>query len=273
MSDAPVPIPTDGAPWDRLRALVARLRAPGGCPWDREQTHGSIRSALLEECHEVIDAIDREHAGDLREELGDILLHVVLHARIAEEAGHFDIDAVVETLIEKLIRRHPHVFGAHALPDSQAVLRQWEEIKQAEKEHADTADALASVPRTLPALLRAERIQRRASRLGLDWEQPGAVIDKVREELDEVRGALDAGDAAALAAEIGDLLFAVVNLARLLHTDPELALHASAERFIGRVRGVERRLRASGHTFADRSPAELDAFWEQTKSEENDRVP
>lgn len=266
---APHPsIPRDVPPWERLRAIVAHLRGPDGCPWDREQTHATIRAALLEECHEVIDAIDRDHPGDLREELGDLLLHVLLHSRIAEEAGRFDIDQVVDTLAEKLVRRHPHVFGPQPLDDSDAVIRQWEEIKRAEKRHDSHADTLASVPRSLPALLRAEKLQRRASRLGLDWTRTRDVIEKTREELDEFAAAAATPDPdpRRLADEIGDLLFSAVNLARFAGADPELALHASAERFVQRIRHIERRLAADRRSFQDCSPEELDALWRQAKA-------
>jgi MazG family protein len=253
------------AGFDRLREIVARLRAPDGCPWDREQTHASLRDGLLEECHEVLDAIRRGDDPNLREELGDLLLQAVMHARIAEEEGRFDIDAVLGEVSDKLVRRHPHVFGDSSAADSAEVLRQWEEIKRAEKGASPDASRLDGVPVSLPALMRASKIQKKASRAGFDWDTAEAVLPKLREELDELEAELAAGDAARIEEELGDLLFAVVNLARKRKLDAEVLLHAATDKFQRRFHAMERELAAEGITPEAAGMDRLEAAWQRAK--------
>lgn len=258
--------PATTPPIERLREIVARLRAPDGCPWDREQTHASLRGALLEETYELVDAIDHADDPNLREELGDLLLHVVMHAQIAGERGAFDFDAVAAEISEKLVRRHPHVFGGESAADTAEVLRNWEQIKRAEK--TDRQSALDGVPRALPALMRAQKIQKKAARVGFDWALAEEVLEKLDEEVAELRAALASGNAVAVADETGDLLFSVVNLARKLGQDAELTLHAATDKFAARFRAVERAATAAGRRIEDHTTEELNAHWDAHKARE-----
>lgn len=261
MPDAPEPLPSD--PLVHLRAVVARLRAPGGCPWDREQTHASLRGALVEETYEVLAAIDADDDVNLREELGDLLLHVVMHAGMAAERGAFTFDDVAAEVAEKMIRRHPHVFGDETAADSAAVLGRWEEIKRQEKgATAGPVSILDGVPPSLPALMRAQKVSAKAARVGFDWQNPAEVLAKVREEIDEVA---DETDPARRAEEIGDLLFATVSLARWEKADAEELLRAATDKFARRFRRVEDTLRTSGRAWETVPFAELDALWDEAK--------
>ncbi len=253
-----------------LVATMARLRGPGGCPWDRDQTHASLRPYLLEEAYETLEAIDTGDARRLREELGDLLLQVVFHAQMAAEAGAFTIDDVVAELSEKLIRRHPHVFGTEDAATADAVLKRWEAIKASERppdERGDGANdrhadgALGGLPRTLPALALAQQMQARTARAGLEWTGWPEAAAKAREELDELERARREEPADRVADELGDLLFAMAGLSRLLAVDGEQALRAACERFRGRFARLERAVRASGRSFADCGPDELRALW------------
>ncbi len=248
----------------RLQEIVKRLRAPDGCPWDREQTHKSLRPALVEECYEVVDAIDAEDDVNFCEELGDLLLHVVMHAEMAGERGAFAFDAVVAGICEKLIRRHPHVFGGATAEGSDEVLKQWEQIKRTEK--GEGASVLDGLPKALPALMRAQNVQKKVARVGFDWDEVGPVLDKIAEETAEVREAVAGGDADAVRDEIGDLLFSVVNLSRKLKVESEIALTESTNKFVRRFRAVESAVRASGRAVEDCSLAELDGLWEAEKA-------
>jgi ATP diphosphatase len=258
---------------------MAALRTPGsGCPWDLRQTFETIVPYTIEEAYEVADAIARGNQGDLRDELGDLLLQVVFHARIAEEQGAFDFGAVVQAITEKLLRRHPHVFGVAAPLSEEQVAGLWERIKDAEKAVQATrgaagqrethAGALAGVPAGLPALTRALKLQRKAAAVGFDWDAPGPVLDKIREETDEIASAASVGNRQQIAEEIGDLLFAVVNLARHLDVDPEAALRSTGLKFERRFAAIERALAALGKTPGAASLAEMDALWEDAKSAE-----
>lgn len=267
------------AEFTRLREIIARLRAPGGCPWDREQTPAMLTPSLLEEAYEVADAIVRNHPADLEDELGDLLINVLMQAEIASEGGLFTIDSVSAAAADKLVRRHPHVFAESAAGTSGEVLAQWEEIKKAERAakgaegtpHAAAPSHLDGVTLGLPALVRAHKIQKKAAKVGFDWEHPGEVIDKVREELAEVEEELPlpAGTErnARLTEELGDLLFAVVNLARALGIDSESALRAATEKFTRRFRAMEGEVPA-GRGFQDLSLAEMNALWERAKDSE-----
>jgi MazG family protein len=258
------PAPIHPEPVARLREIVARLRAPDGCPWDIEQTHQSIRSALLEETYELLEAIDHADDTNLREELGDLLLHVVMHAQMASERGAFEFDAVATEICEKLIRRHPHVFGNESAGDSAAVLKQWEEIKRAEK--SERTSVLDGLPRALPALMRAQNVQKKVARVGFDWAEASEVIAKVEEELGELREAMTAGKAEAVTEEMGDLFFSIVNLARKLGQDSEMTLNAATEKFERRFRAVERSAAESGRRVEDCSVEELNAYWDAEKA-------
>jgi ATP diphosphatase len=255
----------------RLLEIMAALRTPKtGCPWDLEQNFATIVPYTLEEAYEVADAIARSNLADLEDELGDLLLQVVFHARMAEEQGAFDFGDVVEAITAKLIRRHPHVFGDARAKDPQAVKGLWEEIKAQEKAaRGRPADGgtLAGVPIALPALTRALKLQAKASQVGFDWNDPRAVLRKIREEADEIEAALDA-DGADAAAEVGDLFFAVVNLARHLHADPEAVLRQTNRKFERRFSSIERALSAQGKAPQDATLTEMDALWEETKARE-----
>ncbi len=250
-------------PFEELCHIVARLRAPGGCPWDREQTNESLLPATLEEAYEVAEAARSKNEAHFCEELGDLLLLVVMHAEIAREAGHFNLDDVIVEVTDKLIRRHPHVFGESEARDAGTVLKQWEAIKHAEKK--DATHYLASLPKALPALMRAEKAQKKAARVNFDWHQLRDVIAKVDEELEETKAALASADPRMMADEIGDLLFAVVNLARKCQLDAESLLQGATEKFVARFNEMEDRLRARGGKLGNANLEELDAIWEEIK--------
>lgn len=256
----------ESSPFKKLCEIVARLRAPGGCPWDREQTNESLLPATIEEAYEVAEAVKNE--AHFREELGDLLLLVVMHAEIACEAGQFNIDNVIVEITDKLIRRHPHVFGESVARDAGAVLKQWEAIKHAEKK--DATHYLASLPKALPALMRAEKAQKKAARVNFDWQKLSDVIAKVDEELEETKTAVASADNRMIADEIGDLLFAVVNLARKCQLEAESLLQAAIDKFVARFNEMEDRLRARGGKLGDTSLEELDAIWEEIKKMTDD---
>jgi MazG family protein len=251
-------------PVARLRAIVNLLRSPAGCPWDREQTHESLRSGLLEEACETIDAITKHDDANLCEELGDLLLQVIFHTDLAADRGAFTLEDAARQTCEKLIRRHPHVFAQSEAGDTQSVLRQWEQIKREEK--GATSSIMANIPRALPALLRASNIQKKASRVGFDWPDSEGVIDKFREELAELSAELGSGDPKRLEHELGDLLFTTVNLARKIGVEPELALEQANQRFIARFQHMERSAAASSHKLEDLTPEHLDTLWREAKS-------
>ncbi len=251
---------------------MAALRTPGsGCPWDLEQDFASIAPYTLEEAYEVADAIARGDLAHLKDELGDLLLQVVFHARMAQEQGAFDIGDVIEAITAKMIRRHPHVFADAEGKTADHVKGMWEQIKADEKaERGEPAKegALAGVPVALPALTRALKLQNKAGLVGFDWNDPRAVLAKIREEADEIEAALDARDQAESAAEVGDLLFAVVNLARHLDADPEGVLRATNLKFERRFAAIERALAARGKTPREATLAEMDALWDEAKRAE-----
>ena len=265
----------------RLIGIMAALRDPiGGCPWDVEQTFASIAPFTIEEAYEVADAIERGSTEDLREELGDLLLQVVFHARMAEEAGMFDFGGVVESITAKLVRRHPHVFAAANARSSVAVKALWGRIKAEEKrEKAESRarrglprevppGALGGVPQVLPALSRAVKLQEKAGKVGFDWNDVRMVLAKVSEEIAEVEAEIAAGSAQSLSGEVGDLLFAVVNLARHLKVDPEAALRSANAKFEGRFAHIERRLAERGRTPESASLDEMESLWVEAKAKE-----
>jgi MazG family protein len=253
---------------DRLVAVMARLRAPGGCPWDREQDYGTLRQYVLEEAYEVAEALDRASRGEpsaaeaLRGELGDLLFQVVFLARIAQEEGRFDLRDVAREIAEKMERRHPHVFGEARASTPAEVWSRWEEIKAAERPGGSLFDG---IPRALPGLLKARHLASKAARVGFDWARDEDVLAKLEEESREFRDAARAGDEEAMEHEVGDLLFVAVNLARRHDIDPERALQAANARFESRFRFVEESIRAEGRTLHDASLEEMDRLWEQAK--------
>ena len=259
---------------DRLLQIMAALRTPKtGCPWDLEQNFATIAPYTLEEAYEVADAIARGDLADLKEELGDLLLQVVFHARMAQEQAAFDFGDVVQAITEKLVRRHPHVFGDLRATNPESVKGLWDDIKAQEK-HAKAAlgkpaneGALADVPVALPALTRALKLQAKAGKVGFDWNDPRAVLAKIREEADEIEEALD-GDTSAAAGEVGDLLFAAVNLAGHLNADPEALLRATNRKFERRFAAIEAALAGQGKKPQDATLAEMDALWEEAKKRE-----
>jgi nucleoside triphosphate diphosphatase len=258
----------------RLLEIMAALRTPKtGCPWDLEQNFATIAPYTLEEAYEVADAIARDDLTDLKEELGDLLLQVVFHARMAEEQNAFDFNDVVQAITEKLIRRHPHVFGDERSQTAEAVKGLWERVKAEEKAARNGPEpdgALAGVPIALPALTRALKLQEKASKVGFDWNDPRAVLRKIREETDEIEDALDsaAANPKEAAAEVGDLLFAAVNLARHLHADPETLLRQTNQKFERRFASIEIALAAKGKAPQDATLAEMDALWDEAKRAE-----
>lgn len=246
-----------------LADVMRTLREPGGCPWDREQTHKSIRSNMIEEVYEYLEAVDADDVEGMREELGDVLMQVVFHARMAEEAGFFDLQDVIDEVVDKLIRRHPHVFGDTQVTGSDDVLRNWEAIKKEEK--TERKHVLDGVSQGLPALLRAYKLQGKAAKVGFDWDNIEGVWDKVEEELGELRAAIASGDKAAAEGELGDVLFAVVNYARHNKIEPEVALDGTNNRFVSRFAFVEQKVEESGKKWQEFSLAELDKFWDEAK--------
>jgi tetrapyrrole methylase family protein/MazG family protein len=243
-----------------LAEILARLRAPDGCPWDREQTHASLRGGLLEECYEVLDAIDEREPAKLREELGDLLLHIVFQAQIAAEMGEFSLDDVIRGINRKLISRHPHIFASEKLQSAGEVAAHWEKLKQAER--GAEISALDSVPASLPALAYSRSVQARAAGLGFDWEDTSGVIEKLAEEVSELR---NAGDEKSRESEFGDLLFTLVNVGRWLKIDAETALRGANRKFSRRFQKMEEMAHRRGQDFSQLSLEEKDALWEEAK--------
>jgi tetrapyrrole methylase family protein/MazG family protein len=248
-----------------LAGIVARLRGPDGCPWDREQTLATLRTYVVEEAYEVVDAIDSGDDAALASELGDLLLEVLLCAQIASEEGALDVGDAIDSISDKLIRRHPHVFGDVSVSGSGEVVANWERIKDSEGT-APRASVLESAPRAFPALLLAAKVSKVAAREGFDWPDVLSVVDKIEEEASEVRAALVAGDAPRAEAELGDMLFAVVNLARHMGVDPENACRKATEKFACRYDNMKRAIEASGRTMTDLDAEELDREWERAKA-------
>jgi MazG family protein len=268
-------LPTElpaGAGFARLVEIMARLRAPGGCPWDREQTFDSIKPYLLEETYEVMDSIDARDWDGLADELGDLLLQVVFFSQMAKEAGHFEVTDAIEAINSKLIRRHPHVFADGDAKTSDEVLRKWDEIKATENaEKPKPKGLLAGVPRSLPALMEAAKIAGRAAGAGFDWNNVDEVLEKLREELTELDGARKAGSQEALQDEIGDLLFVIVNIARFLKVDPEQALRGTNSKFRRRFAHVEQGLEAQGKSPREATIEEMERLWQEAKGQESKR--
>lgn len=250
-----------------FRQVIAILRHPGGCPWDQAQDHHSIRRNFIEEVYEACEGIDTENTELLREELGDVLMQVLFHASIEEDAGRFDIDDVADQAVKKLIFRHPHVFGTRAVDGVEQVLTNWDELKRQEKGQETYTDTLNAVARTLPALWRAEKVQRKAAKAGFDWPEVSGAFAKIDEESTELRAAAE--DGTNVAEELGDLLFAVVNAARFLQVDPEDALNRATDKFISRFQRVEQGAAASGADMKELPLSTLEGLWQQAKQQED----
>ena len=248
----------------KLVEIMTRLRAEGGCEWDRAQTHASLRQYLLEETHEVLDAISLKEPSLLCEELGDLLLQILFHAQIAKEAGDFDIADVIGSITDKMVRRHPHVFSNATADTPEAVSRQWDHIKRT-VENRNHASLVGGVPKTFPSLLRAAKITKKAARAGFDWETTDQVLEKVDEELSELKEAISGGTEKELEHELGDILFALVNLARFLKVNPEIALRSANARFERRFAAMEKIAEESGSSIERTDLTTLDKFWEMAK--------
>jgi tetrapyrrole methylase family protein / MazG family protein len=253
-----------GKELDRLTGIVARLRAPGGCPWDREQTHKSLLNGLLDETYEFFEAVDENDDRKMKEELGDLLLQVVLHAEIASETKRFDLEEVAAGISDKLIHRHPHVFGAVEVSSTDEVLTNWEKIKTKEKEKT-RASIVDDIPEAMPALFRAEKMQRRVARVGFDWTDVRPVLDKVIEEFGEFKEAILKGDQTNAEEELGDIMFALVNVARHHKICAEDALRATTHKFAKRFKYIEARLKEQGKDIQKSTLEEMDRYWEEGK--------
>lgn len=262
--DEMIDCPENGKQLARLRAIMHRLRAPGGCPWDAEQTHESIATNLIEETYETIDTIQRGDHNHLKEELGDLLLQVVFHGEIAEEAGRFNLDDIARGISDKLVRRHPHVFAQSDVTTTDGVLQQWDAIKRQEKgdEHQPF---LHGVGMGLPAWIRAAKLQKKAAKVGFDWPHESGIVEKIREELDEVETALQQNDPAAITEELGDLLFSVINLVRARQLDPEAIMIAANAKFEQRFGLMEQSLHQQGITLEAATLDQMEAAWQAAK--------
>ena len=278
---------TPGEWFEKLVAVQARLRAPNGCPWDREQTHQSLRTYLIEEAYEVLEALESGNDAKFAEEMGDLLLQIVFHSQIAREERRFTVSEVIREIHDKMIRRHPHVFGEVTAKDSAEVLRNWEQIKAEERRASGNKgnsnagriekkedSLLDGVSRALPATLEGFQLTRKASRIGFDWEDAGGVFDKMREETEELKSALSKEDQSKMEEELGDLLFATVNLSRFLKIDPEIALKKANAKFTRRFHAMEKLARKSGREFKNVPREEMETLWEAAKNlEGKPRLP
>jgi len=253
----------NGEKFEELMEIVARLRAPDGCVWDREQTHESITQGFIEELYEFIEAVEDNDLETMKEELGDLCLHVVFQIQIAKENGEFKMVEVLDGIIKKLIRRHPHVFGDAKVKNSKDVIRNWEDIKKEEKDKRKSV--VDGIPRHLPALSKAHKLQKKVKKVGFDWEDIEDVILKVEEELQELRDAIKENDQEHVAEELGDLLFSVVNLSRFVDVEPEQALHKTVKKFMNRFRAIESALESKNKTVQEASFQELDELWDEVK--------
>jgi MazG family protein len=279
------PVQNPGPAFAKLAAVMARLRAPGGCPWDREQTHSTLRTYLIEEAYEVLDALDSRDDSKFAEELGDLLLQVLFHAQIAGEERRFSINDIIREIHDKMIRRHPHVFGNVKAKTSAQVLRNWELLKkqerqsknqnviagagQARRSDSEGGSLLDGVPHTIPALLEAFQLTRKAARIGFDWENVEGIFDKLHEESSELREVLGKKEPAdRIEGELGDILFVAVNLSRFLNVDPEIALHKASAKFARRFREMEKIAREQGTTLAEIPRPQLESLWDQSKQRE-----
>ncbi len=254
--------------FEQLVEIIAKLRGDNGCPWDKEQTHETLKTGIIEEAYEVIETIDQKDYNKFQEELGDLLMQVLLNAQIAKEEGKFDILGVIQKISEKLIRRHPHVFGNLQVKDSQEILRNWERIKSEERAEKDENSLMDGIPINLPALIQARKVQSRASKVGFDWDKTDDVIEKVYEELKELKESLAKSDKESIEEEIGDILFSIVNLSRFLEVEPEGALRKTTAKFIKRFKKMESLIANEGKKITDFDLSGLDKFWDSIKENE-----
>lgn len=254
---------------DDLVAIIKVLRAPGGCPWDREQTHESIKKNFIEETYEVVEAINKQSPDMLREELGDVLLQIVLHSEMESENGNFTFDDVVNDIVQKLVVRHPHVFGEVVANNTAEALNSWDAVKLKTKGQRNQTESMLSVPRELPALMRAQKIQHKAAKIGFDWDNVGGAVDKLYEEIDELKTAMEQGKRLDIEDEFGDVLFSCVNIARFIDVDSEEALTASTDKFMSRFSLVEQMASEQGIDMKSSSIEELDRLWDKAKKIKN----
>ena len=265
-----------GVWFEKLVGVMARLRAPGGCPWDREQTHASLRTYLIEEAYEVLDALDGADDVKFAEELGDLLLQIVFHAEIAEEEGRFNIVDVIREIYEKMIRRHPHVFGEKQAKDAAEVLRNWEIIKREERvakgefKEERAVSVLDGLPRNMPALLEGYQLTKKAARIGFDWETVDGIFEKLREETEELQQVLEKRGSKEIEDEVGDILFAAMNLARFLKIDPEIAMKKASGKFARRFREMERVARGEGKSLGEIERGRMESLWDAAKGREKE---
>ena len=254
---------------DDLVAIIKVLRAPGGCPWDREQTHESIKKNFIEETYEVVEAINKQSTEMLREELGDVLLQIVLHSEMESENGNFTFDDVANDIVQKLVVRHPHVFGEVVANNTAEALNSWDAVKLKTKGQKNQTESMLSVPRELPALMRAQKIQHKAAKIGFDWDDVGGAVDKLYEEIDELKTAMEQGKRLDIEDEFGDVLFSCVNIARFIDVDSEEALTASTDKFMSRFSLVEQMASEQGIDMKSSSIEELDKLWDKAKKIKN----
>ena len=251
--------------WEDFLQIIKLLRSPGGCPWDAQQTHESIRNGLIEETYEVIEAINKNDRELLLEELGDVLLQVVFHAELEREKQSFDFSDVCDGICKKLVERHPHVFGSVSVENTDEVLKNWDDIKRKSKGQKTQGSSMLKVPKELPALMRAEKLQSKAKKVGFDWPEIGGALDALESEIKELKAAMSSGSHSEIEGEMGDVLFSCVNVSRFLDVDPELALTRSNEKFISRFLEVERLAAEKGINMKEKTIEELDELWNQAK--------
>ncbi len=252
--------------FDEFMDIIRKLRSKEGCPWDREQTHESLKTCLIEECYETIEAINNKDNDNLCEELGDVLLQVALHTAIAEEKKEFNIDQVVSGVAQKMVRRHPHVFGDVVVDNSQGVIKNWEEIKKEEKKNKSVAQEIIDIPKAFPATIRAEKVQKKAAKSGMDFEGYEQALEKVYEELEELKKSVDNGGKSIIEEEFGDVLFSIVNLSRFLQLNAENSLTNATNKFINRFVDVFALAERRGHNLCELSPMEQDVLWREVKN-------
>ena len=258
----------NGEKFEKLMDVMKTLRSPGGCPWDIEQTHETITMGFVEELYEFIEAVEDKDIETMKEELGDLCLHIVFQVQIAEENGEFTMAEVLDSIIEKLIRRHPHVFSDIKVKNSSEVIANWDDIKKTEKEKQHRKSVVDGIPRHLPALSKARKVQIKAKKVGFDWDKIEDVILKIKEEFNELYEAIEEKNQEHISEELGDVLFSVVNLSRFIDVEPERALHNTVKKFMNRFRAIETALEGKGKTIQEASFDEMDSLWDQVKEEE-----
>lgn len=255
-----------------LVEIIAKLRSKDGCPWDREQTHETLKIGIIEEAYEVVETIDKKDDEKLEEELGDLLMQILLNSQVAKDEGKFDINGVIQKINEKLIRRHPHVFSGLNIKDSEEIMKNWDRIKSEERANSNENSILDSIPISLPALIQAKKVQSRASRVGFDWNKADDVLKKVEEEVTELKEGIKDSNQKNIEEEIGDILFSIVNLSRFLNVEPEDALRKTTAKFINRFKKMESQIAQNGKKLTDYDLAGLDKFWDSIKKDEKRNV-